>query len=345
VNLYRKLSSQHGITLVELLVAVTLAIILMSGLVLMFTAQKTTYKMQEGVSLIQEAGRYAVNRMRSDYRKAGYGGCLSPQSTPIVHNIVTNPPDYLEAIKEGEPVSGQDDVSSVTVGGRDVLDGTDVLEIRGPLSSSIAYVTGKVFVHEDIEVSGISTNFAANEYLMIADCSGAEIFRATAVTTTAGPPPVTTIGHDASLNTQGTLTRKFGADAVVMELFIYSYFVGDTGRTRNGQPVLALYREDGSNNPQELIEGVEDMQLTYGLDTDGDALADTFEDADGVTDWSQVVSVEVSMLLNSVDGSAQERADYVYLPDSSTPITPTDPDDYRMRQEFSSVIQLRNAGL
>jgi len=354
MSLRSTMTSQRGLTLIELLTAMALSLILLTGVAMLFSANKTTYKLQEGMSIIQESGRYAISQIRADYQKAGYGGCLSPQSSPIVSNLVAGSPDYLGAIRDGTPLSGMNDVATVSIGGRNVVAGTDVLDIRGPLRSSIAYVTGPIFAPDAIQVTGNNTGFVDNEYMMIADCAGADIFRASAVTTAAGPPAVTNIAHSDAVNIQPVLTRKYGADSVVMELFIYTYFISDTGRTNDdGAAILALYREDGSGNPQELLEGVENMQITYGVDANGDNLAESFLDADAVTNWGQVVSVSVSLLINSVNPALfgdidtpdpTEELKYTYLPLSDSKISPAE-DDFRMRQEFSSVISLRNSTL
>lgn len=334
--------SQRGFSLIEVLIGMTLGLIMMAGLFVFFEANKTSYQAHEGVSVLQESGRYAIDQIRGDFRKSGYGGCLSPQDSPIVNLLVSSPPAHLQAIRDGEPISGQDDVSTVSVGGKAVISGTDVLDIRGPIRASMAFVASKIFPQQNVKVRGHGLGFAANEYLMIADCSGADIFRATSTAESTSGPSVTRIGHADTLNTRPTLSRKYNADSVVMELFIYTYFIGDTGRTStDGRSILALYREDGSNNPEEILEGVENMQITYGLDSNNDNQADTFVAAGSVTDWGSVVNVEVSLLINSVEGAAQEEVDYVYLPVSSHSVSPST-GDYRMRQEFTSVISLRN---
>ena len=77
----------------------------------------------------------------------------------------------------------------------------------------------------------------------------------------------------------------------------------------------SLYRRvfDGDNAnglEQELIEGVENMQVRYGVDTtapDPDGIVDLYVNAkgatgtatDSVTDWSRVVAVRMSLLMRS----------------------------------------------
>lgn len=57
-------------------------------------------------------------------------------------------------------------------------------------------------------------------------------------------------------------------------------------------------------NDQQIIDGVQNMQVLYGVDSDLDRVADMYIRANTVTangDWPQVVSVRLALLLSSVD--------------------------------------------
>ena len=134
--------------------------------------------------------------------------------------------------------------------------------------------------------------------------------------------------------------------ALVMEFGTHTYFVGTTPRTNaNGQAITALYRFDG-NSSVELVDGVEDMQIEYAFDGDGNGEIDGFGTVDDITggsyDWDQVMAVRISLLMNSVEGASSVEAPYTYFPAGSTSISPSS-GDYRLRQEFSSLISIRNA--
>ena len=58
--------------------------------------------------------------------------------------------------------------------------------------------------------------------------------------------------------------------------------------------------------------------------------------------WDEVMAIRVSLLMNSVDGASSVEADYTYFPSGSTAVSPSS-GDYRLRQEFSSLISVRNA--
>ena len=53
----------------------------------------------------------------------------------------------------------------------------------------------------------------------------------------------------------------------------------------------------------ELIQGVEDFQVQFGVNNDNDLGADRYVDADnvGAANWNNVVSVRLTLQLNTVD--------------------------------------------
>jgi len=344
----RQLRRQAGLTLVELMVATTLSLVLLAGVLLVFQSNKATYQMQNGLGTLQENGRYAVSQIAADLQLSGFGGCQSPRLSPRVINVVTPSAAtaYLDDFTSGEFFDGRNDqTAAVTYGGIDMVLNTDAIEIRGPLRSNVAYVNGPVLKNGDIVVRGNATGFAANEYLMIGDCSSSTLFRATSVTASAGSPPTTTITHTSG-NTSNELAQPYSSDALVMEFGTHTYFIGTTTRTNtSGQAVTALYRFDG-NTSVELVDGVEDMQIEYAFDGDGNGEIDGFGTVDDITagtyDWDEVMAIRVSLLMNSVDGASSVEADYTYFPSGSTAVSPSS-GDYRLRQEFSSLISVRNA--
>ncbi|HEY7886274.1 MAG TPA: prepilin-type N-terminal cleavage/methylation domain-containing protein, partial [Cellvibrionaceae bacterium] len=69
--------AQRGFSLVELMIAITIGLVLMTGVVQMFLSSKTVFSTQQGISRIQETGRMAMEFMAKDIREAGYQGCMS----------------------------------------------------------------------------------------------------------------------------------------------------------------------------------------------------------------------------------------------------------------------------
>ena len=355
-----QLKRQAGLTLVELMVATTLSLVLLAGVLLVFTANKATYQMQNGLGTLQENGRYAMRQIAADLQLAGFGGCLSPHLDPRVVILANSPPLYLANFTTGEFFDGRNDETATHeyggLSGKKAMyqgpdydgdgtigdSGTDSIEIRGPLRSDVRFVTGEILTTGTVDVIGTGSGFATDEYLMIADCAGADIFRATGVTESGGD---TQIEHTTtSTIPPGLLSRRYGADSVVMEFATHTYFIADTGRVNSyNQPITALYRFDGTNS-QELVDGVEDLQVQFALDTDGNGVVDDYQDPGGVTDWSEVMAVRVSLLLNSVEGASATEAPFTFFPNGTGPVTPVS-GDLRLRQEFTALVSVRNSVL
>lgn len=64
---------EKGLTLIELLVALVISVLIISGLYRTFIGQQKTYTVQEQIVDMQQNARTAVNRMMSEIRMAGFG--------------------------------------------------------------------------------------------------------------------------------------------------------------------------------------------------------------------------------------------------------------------------------
>ena len=147
----------------------------------------------------------------------------------------------------------------------------------------------------------------------------------------AGSGTIVTIAHSNSSNT-GNRIGVYGSDAFVMRMNQYSYFIGTNPA---GNP--ALYRVGLSGNAEELVENVQDLQFRYGLDTNADGAVDSYSATPG--NWTQVVSVTVSLLMRSPDNSLSTS----HSPSRSTtvPLPPTGT-DRRLYQVYSATVGVRN---
>jgi type IV pilus assembly protein PilW len=125
-------------------------------------------------------------------------------------------------------------------------------------------------------------------------------------------------------------------------------------RTAEWSLAAGDYINSNAQPAQELVDGIESMQILYGVDTSasGDGTADTYVTADAVPSWIQVVSVQISLLARSanVTGDAADLTDdtntYVLAgPDAANGVTIDPLDDKRRRRIFTTTVQLRNRGL
>jgi type IV pilus assembly protein PilW len=91
--------------------------------------------------------------------------------------------------------------------------------------------------------------------------------------------------------------------------------------------------------PVELVQNVDDLQVLYGEDTDGDLSANRYVNKSGVSNMDNVVAVRIAALFESNDAaaSANDGKTYALLDASYGPIN-----DRRMRRIYTTTITLRN---
>lgn len=63
---------QHGMTLIEIMVALVISLFLLAGLLQMFIATRQSSRIQENLSRIQENGRFGIEYINRVVRQAGY---------------------------------------------------------------------------------------------------------------------------------------------------------------------------------------------------------------------------------------------------------------------------------
>jgi type IV pilus assembly protein PilW len=177
--------------------------------------------------------------------------------------------------------------------------------------------------------------FTVGGLAVVSDCAYANVFAVT------GLAADNKLVHAANMNSDAKLTRAFSnvQRATVTPITTVTYFVANASNGVAGNH--ALWRQEGSTLPEEVADGVEQMQIEYGIDTDAvrDALVNRFVTADQVGAFP-VVAVKVSLLLRSSDDKVVRTAQK-YTFDGVTGITPT---DRRMYTPFTTTVALRNRG-
>ena len=104
---------QNGLTLVEIMVALTISLVLLAGVVKIFQSAKQSYNIQQALSRIQENARLMTDVMIRDIATSGYLGCLG--STDEVVNTLQDQTanyDFATAIEGNE---GDDNPDSINI--------------------------------------------------------------------------------------------------------------------------------------------------------------------------------------------------------------------------------------
>jgi len=183
-----------------------------------------------------------------------------------------------------------------------------------------------------LQITTGGAGIGANDVVLVSDCGSGDVFFVSGAAAGGGG---ISLAHAAGGNSSGNLSKAYGTDATVMSLQFVVFFVKP-----NPSGIPALWRQDQSGVPVELVDGVEDMQVRYGEDTDGDGVANQYATAAAVADWSQVVTVRMNLLLVSDDDNIA-RVAQPYTFDGVT-VTPT---DRRLRRVFTTTVALRGRTL
>lgn len=147
---------------------------------------------------------------------------------------------------------------------------------------------------------------------------------------------------DGKLNTDCTANElpvacRYGGTSSTAASQIYSYF--KVQKNANDVPVLTCIGSRASAS-QEIAEGVENIQFTYGEDVNADGVVDRYVNSNDVSNWASVVSVNIAVLVRSLSPIATDNSSRSYKLSEDTTVTTN---DKFLRAVFTSTVRLRNA--
>lgn len=348
--------TQRGLTLIELMIALTIGLFLIGAVSALFVNTRKGFDYSNEVAQLQETGRFALEAISRDVRMAGYNGCGRTVTTAnVVNDASTNPLlDFSTPIRGYE---GGVDALPTALTAAGALSGTDAIILIGASNGDI------VVQSHNPPAAQINTNTHAiqpGEILLITDCSRASIFQMTGPTNNNNN--ATNLVHNAGTGTPGNCTKFLGAScpsassytykpgSMMLRLSSSAYFIGNSTLGNGTRSLYAMELEGtttGTSIARELLVGVDDMQLVYGVDSDNDGTVNSFATANNVTNWSQVVSVKVSLLVRSTRTNlATGNQPYIYTTTAgSSAETTVTPSDGILRRVFTETIVARNRTL
>jgi type IV pilus assembly protein PilW len=359
--------------MVELMVAITLALILSAAVISVFVGSRTAFQATAGVGDMSDSGRFALNLIGESVRSAGNLACNSAMTATNQTLVpVTFQSNFglgvqgFEANGSGNPVGPVAVPAVPTVGAANTwtpnldgaivaaatapgppaglaqpVQGSDVLVLRSSVPRVAPAYTTADAPPNAITLAVTPLPVAMTGYAAVADCTKSVIFQVGAGGA-AGATAVTMQGP-------GLPGVGFSAGAVVAPLTTTVYYIGvgsdgDSSLWRLEQPSGGI----GFLPPEELVPDVENMQVLYGVDTASTQTASAYVTADQVGVLN-VVSIQVALLVASPPTTRQvQPALNVACAAGAAPWCSlgnalTAPVDSRVRQVFNATINLRNA--
>ena len=245
-DLIRGMRGMRGMTLIELMVALGIGSFLMIGAMTVFMQSRTTFRANEAVARLQENARYVFDVIEPDIRMGHFWGlrtrsfAIQGRATPAEAPSPLSPSGDCGVnwtVNLTEAVEGSNNSYGFTCGAFGTASATsDTLVVRRVDPDPVAVLT------------------ANNIYLQSSRSDNSALFTGTAI------PP-------------GFLP----ATSQTFELVVNGYYVDrNSSLDTPGNPIPSLRRKfllnGGGGGPaiqdEEILPGVEDMQIQFGVDTD-----------------------------------------------------------------------------
>lgn len=355
---------EAGVTLVEMMVAVTVSLVLLAGIAQIFATNSDTARFSRSLARLQESGRFALDEMATEIRMAGFLGCRAAGTTinlgltgtgagfdPLVGLQGWEAADtaYGEAPglnADGATVEVDDGDWATSAGAAPLenfaaLPGSDIVRTW----RAEAEATGVEAVGASAVDVALSSSLAEGDLVTLADCQRVDVLRVCAAEVGTTQVELDFADGDGCPSdgvrnaTPVTVTSTVGGTA--RRLTGSVYYIGKRDDDASAPPALFRRRLRGDGTPgpaEELVQDVENLQLVYGVDNDGDRELDEYLAADEVADWTTVLAVRVELLLTSSERGLADAGQSIRFNGTDD----VQPGDTRLRQSMSSTVTLRN---
>ena len=345
--------AQRGLTLIELMVTIVIALLLILVIGSVYLAGKKSFNYQNATGRMQERARFAMGQISQSMRSVGFQGCGS--LTTKVGNMTwaaawsTSLPaaEANWSLLDVVPLRAYAAKATISPYTSDFADAEDskgdILITLHPESSTERGITGKVTATNDIPVA--DNSFDDGDILVAYDCASIVFFQKTGGS-------ATTIQHGAS-GTPGNCNASFttscgGGTGIELEpggfvsrLAAEAYYIAPA-TSGGGSSLWRRRLQGGTTVAEEIVPRIEGLRVRFGIDNNGDKTADQYLRPNLVAagDWGKVVSARVELLAVSDEGNLASTAQTgIQLDGDASARTTTDRRLYRV---YSSTINLRN---
>lgn len=348
----KPLIKQSGLSLLEILVALVISLFLLGGIVQVYLGNRTAYRFTDAISRIQENGRFALDTFTSDVRMAGFMGCV-PFHSDENGTYSGNTPYIQNHLNSANDTVGKYDFinqPAFTAADDNGLNNSDTLTLKGAKAGQSTFVETLAHPGSGAIKVDTSVGFQANDIVLITNCQSANIFQIDSATEDEANPGVITLTHTTTGSDPGNVNIPknlcsdghclYSKDESPYEAYKATAFALQAVKyeittSADGEP--SLFRKVNNNEAELLIEGVEQLQFKFGIDTDSDGFANQYLDSTDVADMRQVKSIRIALVVRS-DATGMTESDQTYQI-FGTDITAN---DTRLRQVFTSTIAIRN---
>lgn len=329
---------QTGLSLIELMIALAIGLVVLAALTSVFVDSSRTRNEMQKSTQQQESGRYAVQLLSNNLMHAGYLAEFdqSPLTTPaaLPDPCATAIADLLPALPLH--VQGVNDGGTVPTCAPDHRAGTDIIVVRRA-STCVAGVAGCNAFAAGIphfQASLCTPTDGSNIELartMNNDADYAAHYFALSGTATAFTRRKTNCGDPTIATNLADIHRYL----------VHIYFIANNNTSGDGIPTLKR-AELGSGifTVVPLVDGIENMQIEYGIDTNNDGIPNTYTSAPVDTAaWRNAMTARIHLLARNTTATPGYTDNRSYtLGDENVAA----PGDRYKRHVYSTTVQFIN---
>lgn len=311
--------SDAGFSLIEVMSALVILAIAMTAVFATFISQQKSFTTQSRVAEMQQNLRQAVEYMSRDIRMAGYG---IPDNVIIPNNIIATGVTSIRSLYPKDNTVGPDQIY--------ILYLFDMDTNQRSTWNTALMASGAGTVTVDNTDGFFPTT---GELVIVTDGINAQLFQSVSKTATA-------LNFGGGVY-QGTANNTYGLGpppSTVAKARFARYYIDNT--TDPAHPTLMVDRM-GGGAAQPVADDIEDMQLTYGTDLNGNDVIDSGEWTPTPANLSQIRQVRLQFIARTrlpEAGWSETR------PALGNRAAGTTPDGYR-RRTYDIVIDVRNSGV
>jgi len=298
---------QTGLSLVELMISLTIGLVLLLGISTLIVQQNQARSEMDKSSRQIENGRYAMQLLHDDIQLAGFYDGYSPAS-----GVAINTPDSC--------LTTDNTANLATTGNMGWINNATATYVPVPIYGYAAAAT-------DPTPSSCLNNYLPNTPVLVlrrASTSdpipAASAVAANAIAVASGVEPTTylqvskcdTVAKPFVLGTSGytLLEKDCTTTAKVRPYIVRTYYISrcsGTTCTATAADIPTLKVEEfvnGARTTVPLVDGIENIQFEYGIDTNGDGGPDSFASAPLSTNWRNVMAVRLHILARNNETTA-----------------------------------------
>jgi type IV pilus assembly protein PilW len=317
------IAKQHGITLVELMIAMALSLVLSAAVMTVFANNRHSFNQDENIQRMQDDARHALRELTFDISMAGhYADLLIPGSVtndnsltlttdcgPIgaaewmYQTVQPGTSQFLSVVALDNASPAQAAANFSCINGGEFRDGTDIVAVKRVAGIRAgALVNGQVYLRTNGTVG-----------LLYKEPIG-------------GAPAITVPAPNSDWEYRPSI------------YFIRNY------ENAPGDDVPTLCKKVLSTpGPGMITEciaaGIEDMQVEYGIDITGDGFTNLYLPNPTLLEMQSVVAARITLLARSADFDTAYQNQKTYTLSNADPYTPQ---DKFHRQTLSTTVGIQN---